>query len=296
MTQPAYTSSLFDTLIYYVNGEFVPAQQASLPLNDLGLVRGYGVFDVLRTYDRQPFKLREHVQRLQKSASSIRINAEWSTEELEGWVQETLARNYEANPELGDVNVRLVLTGGPSDNCFTPHRTPSLAIMISPVPVRDGEMYENGAKLITVDMERFMPTVKSLNYITAIMGAAAASEAGAVEALYHTEDGYVTEGTRTSFFVVQGEKVITSSNAILDGITRRVVMEIAADRFEVVEEPISYEQLRTVDEAILVGTTKEVLPIVQIDDMQIGSGQPGPVTRELAAMFDAYVQTQKAVS
>jgi branched-chain amino acid aminotransferase len=292
MTQPAYSDPVFDSLVYYVNGEYVPAQRASLPLNDLGLVRGYGVFDVLRTYDHRPFKLREHVQRLQKSAASIGIDAPWSTQELEQLVHETLRRNYDANPDLGDVNVRLVLTGGPSDNCFTPQRTPSLAIMISPVPPRDEALYARGAKLITVDLERFMPTVKSLNYISAIMGAARAQEAGAVEALYRTGDGFVTEGTRTSFFVVQDGRLITSSQAILDGITRRVVMEIAADRFEVVVEPISYAQLGAVDEAILVGTTKEVLPIVQIDDIQIGDGRPGPVTRELAQIFRAYVNAE----
>jgi len=293
MTNAAYSDPVFDTLVYSVNGEFVPAQQASLPINDLGIVRGYGVFDVLRTYARQPFKLREHVQRLQKSAASIRIDAPWTTAELEHRVHETLARNYDANPELGDVNVRLVLTGGPSDNHFTPQNRASLAIMVSPIPPKDEALYANGAKLITVEMERFMPTVKSLNYISAILAAQQAQAAGAVEALYRTANEFVTEGTRTSFFIVEGERLITSSHAILDGITRRVVMEIAADRFEVVKEPIAYARLRTADEAILVGTTKEVLPIVQIDDIPIGKGAPGPVTQRVMAMFAAYVQGQE---
>lgn len=281
-------------LIYYVNGNFMNASSASLPLNDLGLIRGYGVFDVLRTYNRVPFRLRAHVERLQKSGRDILIESPWSTDEIGRIVHETLARNYADNANLGDVNVRLVLTGGPAEDGFTPSNKPSLMVMLLPVSEKDAALYASGGRLITVEMERFMPQVKSLNYITAIMAARQAQEAGAVEALYRTEDGFVTEGTRTSFFVVQGERLITSSHPILDGITRRVVMEIGADRLEVAEEPISYAQLRSVDEAILVGTTKEVLPIVQIDEIQIGNGKPGPVTRELMRMFEAYVAVESS--
>ena len=190
-------------LIFYVNGEYVPAEQASLPVGDLGLIRGYGVFDVLRTYKRTPFQLREHVERLQRSARSILITPPWSTEQIESIVHETLARNYAANPELGDLAIRLVLTGGPSKNGFTPENRPSLMVMLIPAGPRDEELYAKGGCLITVQMDRFKPTVKSLNYIGAIMAMQQATAADAIEALYRTEDGLVTEGTRTSASAVE---------------------------------------------------------------------------------------------
>ncbi|MEZ4710370.1 MAG: aminotransferase class IV [Caldilineaceae bacterium] len=276
-------------LIFYVNGEYVPADQAVLPVGDLGLIRGYGVFDVLRTYKRTPFQLREHVERLQRSARSILITPPWSSEQLEAIVQETLARNYAANPQLGDLSIRLVLTGGPSSNGFTPENRPSLMVTLIPVGPRDEELYAKGGRLVTVQMERFKPTVKSLNYLGAIMAMQEATAKGAIEALYRTEDDLVTEGTRTSFLVVQGDRIITAPDLVLEGITRQVVMEIASDRWEVAREPIRYSDLPQVDEAMLVGTGKEVLPIVQIDDIQIGDGRPGPVTRELMQLMDAYI-------
>ena len=276
-------------LIFYVNGEYVPAEQASLPVGDLGLIRGYGVFDVLRTYKRTPFQLREHVERLQRSARSILITPPWSTEQIESIVHETLARNYAANPELGDLAIRLVLTGGPSKNGFTPENRPSLMVMLIPAGPRDEELYAKGGRLITVQMDRFKPTVKSLNYIGAIMAMQQATAADAIEALYRTEDGLVTEGTRTSFLVVKGDRIISAPDLVLEGITRKVVMEIAADRWEVALEPIRYSDLSQIDEAMLVGTGKEVLPIVQIDDIQIGNGRPGPVAGELMKLMDAYI-------
>lgn len=280
------------SLIFYVNGEFVPEEDAALPVGDLGLIRGYGVFDVLRTYNRKPFQLREHVERLQRSARSILITPPWNTEQIEQIVHDTLARNYAAKPQLGDLAVRLVLTGGPSKNGFTPENRPSLMVMLIPVGAQDKELYAKGGRLITVVMDRFKPTVKSLNYIGAIMAMEQASAAGAVEALYRTEEGLVTEGTRTSFLVVKGDKLITAPELVLEGITRNVVMEIASDRWEVAREPILYGDLHKVDEAMLVGTGKEVLPIVQIDDIQIGNGRPGPITRELMKLLEAYIASQ----
>ena len=284
--------------IFYVNGKFVSEDQASLPANDLGIVRGYGVFDVLRTYQRIPFKLIEHVERLKSSAASLQIDTPWSVEELEALANDTLKRNYEAMPELGDVTIRFVVTGGPSDNCFTPHQTPSLMIMIAPVASKDALLYETGARVISVSLDRFMPTVKSLNYIGAILAMKEATQSGAVEAIYQTADGLVTEGTRTSFFVVRNNQLLTAQSAVLNGITRNIVMELAATLMPVLQQDVRYDELSSVDEAILVGTTKEVLPIVQVDDIVIGDGRPGPVTRQLMALFDAHVAavTAPAVS
>jgi branched-chain amino acid aminotransferase len=128
-----------------------------------------------------------------------------------------------------------------------------------------------------------------LNYIGAIVAMQRAAPQGAVEALYLDGQDRLTEGTRANLFVVRHGEVITPRDGVLKGITRQVVLELAAQEFVVVEGPIHYRDLQSVDEAFLTSTTKEVLPVVQIDDHQIGNGRPGPVTQRLMELFHAHV-------
>ncbi len=277
-------------LVYYVNGDFVPASAASFALNDLGIVRGYGVFDVLRTYGPAPFALRPHLERLRQSAARIEVSLPWSLAELEEIVHATLARN--GHPH--DVTVRLVLTGGASANFLLPEEKPSLAVILAPVRPYPAETYTTGGRLITVDYARFMPDVKSLNYITGVLGQKRARAAGAVEALYRTPAGEVTECTTSNFFVFRGDQLITPVHEVLAGVTRDVVLEIAGDMFEVVMGPLHYADLGQYDEAFITSTTKEVMPIVGVDDMVIGIGRPGLRTQRLAAAFKQYVAAETA--
>lgn len=270
--------------VYYLNGEYVAASQATLRLNDLGIVRGYGVFDLLRTYDGKLFKLHEHVLRLQRSAAAIGLDLPYGPEEIEHLARETYARNQIAN-----ATIRIVVTGGAADDFMTPPNRPTLAVLIEPIAPSSNDQYTKGVKLVTTELERIMPTVKSLNYITAIMAMKEAKKAGAVEALYRTKDGRVTEGTRANFFIIRGQKLITPQEEVLGGITRDVVIEIAEDDFQVREAPIAYAELETCDEAFITSSTKEILPVVQIDDITIGAGRPGPNTRKLMDLFHTYV-------
>lgn len=266
--------------IYYVNGKFVPASQGSLPLHDLAIVRGYGVFDVLRTYNRVMFRLRDHVLRLQNSAQSIGIRMPWSVEQIEDLVRQTHDRN-----SFDNAAIRIVVTGGVSSDLMTPDGTPGLVIMLSPVKSPSTEEYSRGCKVKTVVMARERPTVKSLNYIGAIKAVEEVKKEGAVEAVYRTADGEVTEGTRANFFIFIGRKLITPREGVLLGITRKAVLELARDEFEVFEEPVRYDELRKADEAFLTSTTKEILPVTRVDDITIGTGKPGPNTLRLLALF-----------
>jgi branched-chain amino acid aminotransferase len=272
-------------LTYYVNGAFVPATQAALPLNDLGIVRGYGIFDLLRTYGKTPFRLRDHIRRLESSASQIGLELRWSTEELEDAVMQTYRRN-----EIPDASIRIVVTGGPSDNFMTPQGNPSLVVMVHPIAPYPAHYYSEGCKATSTLVERTMATVKSLNYIGAIMAMNDASKTGAVEAIYLDEHDRLTEGTRANLFVVKGHLLITPREGVLKGITRQVLLEVASSEFEVVEGPIHYHDLGALDEAFLTSTTKEVLPVVQIDEHLIGTGKPGPQTKRITELFNAYVQ------
>jgi branched-chain amino acid aminotransferase len=272
--------------IYYVNGEYVTSEQACLTLNDLGIVRGYGVFDFLRTYNGAPFRLREHVQRLQKSAELIGLSLPWSTEEIEAIAQDTLKRN-----NLPEANIRIVVTGGYSIDLITPLGQPSLMVLINPVSEYPVDYYERGIKVITVPMERFLPNAKTLNYISAIMALQQAKQQNAVEALYMNQAKQVWEGTTTNFFIFQGSKLITPSENILKGITRDVVLELAKNQFEIVKKPINYSDLNHCDGAFITSSTKEIMPVVQVDDIVIADGKIGENTQILMKLFNNYTKS-----
>jgi len=272
--------------IFYVNGSFVPADQAALPINDLGIVRGYGVFDMLRSYDGVPFHLQDHLIRLQSSADQIDLELPWSLAELESLVLETYSRNGYDNAAL-----RIIVTGGPSPDLGTPQGNPSLVIMVAPISLPPSEQYERGCKATAVEMVRERPSVKSLNYIGAIMAVQAARKQDAVEALYLTKDGNVTEGTRSNFFIFHGDQLITPAVDVLMGITRQVILQLAPEYFDVVVRSIGYDELAEADEAFISSSTKELLPIVQVNDQVIGAGVSGANTRKLLTVFREYAHS-----
>lgn len=242
--------------IYYVNGSFVPADQATLPVNDLSIVRGYGVFDYTRSYHGKPFKLHEHLLRLERSAKAIDLALPWSLQELTDIVQSTFDHNG-----FSDAGIRIVVTGGPSADFMTPSDQPSLLVMITPIKNSMAQQQAEGAKITTVVMDRVLPTVKSINYLGAVMAVEEAKRQGAVEAVYRTPDGRLTEGTRANLFAIQGNQLITPKAEVLAGITRAVVMEIAEDDFEVVEGELFYAALADYDELFITSSTKEILPV-----------------------------------
>jgi len=275
---------------YYVNGAFVDADEAGVSFHDLGFVRGYGVFDFLRTYGRAPFRLRPHLERLQRSAAAIDLPCPWSTDDLERIVNETLERS----PGVVDVSIRVVVTGGYSAGFLMPGDAPSLYVLIAPMGSADPRLFAEGASLVTVDYARFLPSVKSLNYITAIRALKRARAAKAVEALYRTPDGMLTECTTSNFFVFRDGKLITAEEDVLDGVTRAAALDAAEDMYEVTFRPVAYSELGSVDEAFITSTTKEILPIVRIDDIVIGDGAPGKHTRRLMGALSALVRHEIA--
>lgn len=276
--------------VTYVNGEMVPAGQANLPLNDLGIVRGFGIFDYLRTYGRVPFRLREHLLRLESSARQIELTLHWDLEELAEIVMDT----YAANDHLPDAGIRIIATGGPSDNYMTPQDRTSLAVIIGPAKPYPARDYQLGRGATTTRIPRVMPTVKSLNYMGAIMAMKHADAVGAVEAIYRETDDTLTEGTRSNLFVVKGGKIITPVTDVLPGITRAAVIEAVSGEFEVVQRSLRVQDVLDADEAFLTSTTKEVMPMVWLDEISIADGKPGPVTARVMALFKELVTRECA--
>lgn len=272
--------------IYWLNGEYISADKASIPLQDVGILRGFGVFDYLRTYSGKPFRLMAHLERLRSSATQIGLNIPLDLEEIADITENLVKKNIHAaqNGQV-DFGVRFVITGGASPNNFMPNGRSSLAIMIHPLPDFSTDIYTDGVKLITTRLQREFPTVKSTNYIGAIMAMRKATAEGAAEALYVDSDDEISECTRSNFFIVQDGTLKTPEKNVLPGITRQVILEYAAEIVPLKITPVSLQDLGNVEEAFISSSTKEIIPVVQIDDITIGDGQVGPITKALHARF-----------
>ena len=273
--------------LYYVNGQYVRDAASLIEINDLGFIRGYGVFDVLRTYNHKPFKLVEHLQRLFRSAQAIDMLLPWSQHELEQRVYECYERS-----SIADATIRLVVTGGAAADYLTPAEEPTLVIIVDQVPRYPEENYTHGVKAISFAIERFLPAVKSTSYISAVMGLKKARAAQAKEAIYVSAKGELFEGTTTNIFAVKDNVLITPKDNILIGITRNVVLELAQAQLPIQERSIGLSELATIQECFITSTTKEIMPIIQIDDQLIGTGQPGPATQRMQRAFQAYIASQ----
>ncbi|HLI08034.1 MAG TPA: aminotransferase class IV [Ktedonobacteraceae bacterium] len=269
-----------NTALWYVNGRWVHPDEASISINDIGLLRAYSVFESLRTYDRRPFHLDEHLDRLYRSAEIIEMDIPWSWEQIADVVREVIARN-----PYRHAAIRILVTGGVSEDGILPSDKPTLNVLITPLPERDMERFARGYKLITTRLQRVAPEAKTTSYVAAVRALKEAARQGAEDALFVNEQGHVLESTRSNFFIFKGDTLITPREGVLMGITRNTVLELARERFRVEERPILLEELAAADEAFVTASSKEIVPVVQIDDLMIGTGKPGSRTTELEQRF-----------
>jgi branched-chain amino acid aminotransferase len=273
--------------VFYVNGRFVPESRAFVGVSDLGLLRGYGVFDYTRTYNREPFRLNDHLERLQNSAKLIGLVLPWSRDQL----AESVCRTLQRNP-TGEKSVRIVATGGESPDSFTPTGRPSLIIMVKPIHVYPKAVYTQGIKVITFPGRREIPEAKTLNYAQAIRALRLARQKGAEEALY-VYDGMISECMVCSFFGVRDDVIVTAGTGVLNGITRKTILELIKGRMPVEYRNVAMSETPSLDEAFLTSSSHEVVPIVQIDQTTIGDGKPGPLTREIMRLFSDHVRRKR---
>jgi branched-chain amino acid aminotransferase len=266
------------TSTHYIDGAFVEDAQASLPATDLAVLRGYGVFDYLRTYQGKPFYLDAHLARLQRSAAMIGLPLPHTMEGISSIVMETLARNTHA-----ESSIRIVVTGGASDDNITPNGQPRLLVFVTPFVAPPAAWYSDGVKVITEPTERYLPEAKTLNYIPAIVALQKARAHNAIDALYVDGRGHVLEGTTTNLFAIYGETLVTPGTGILPGITRQVVIDIASDIYDVQVRDLAVDELLRADEVFITSSNKEICPVRQVDSTVIGA--PGQHTRRLMAHF-----------
>ncbi|MGN6508540.1 MAG: aminotransferase class IV [Chitinophaga sp.] len=253
-----------------INGQFIPQQDAKIAINDLSIQRGYGIFDFFRTRDSQPVFLNDHLDRFYHSAGVMNLPVEPSRETLIQLITGLIEKN--GLPHSG---IRLTLTGGYSENGYTPAK-PNLLITQSAYTF-NGAAFEKGVRLVTYDHQRQLPQVKTIDYLQSIYLQPFISEKQADDVLYH-EHGAVRECPRANFFIVtKNGEIVTPGEKILKGITRKKILGL--ENLRAKEGTVLLEDLRDVREAFISSTTKVVLPVLEIDGQTIGDGKPGEVTR-----------------
>src|SRR6266566_1468432 len=270
---------------WYIEGQWVHPGEATISINDIALLRGYSVFESFRTYNRRPFHLDEHLTRLYRSAGLIEMTIPWSREYITDVIRDIIARNVYKH-----ASIRLLVTGGVSEDGILPSDIPTLVAMITQLAERDMEGFARGCKLITTKLQRISPEAKTANYIAAVRALKEAVRRDAADALFVNERENVLEATRSNFFIFREDTLVTPRKGILIGITRNVVLELARGRFAVEERPILLEELAMADEAFVTSSSKEITPVVQIDDLVIGDGKPGLRTYELEQCFIEMVE------
>ncbi len=278
-----------------LNGELVPQEEAVVSVSDHGLLYGDGVFEGSRAYGGRVFKLAEHVARLYASARSIRLAVPITPAEMTAAIEETLAANG-----LTDAYIRVVVTRGVGTLGLDPDKCPEpqYFIIADSIVLYPDELYRTGLAIVTVSTIRnhpaaLNPRIKSLNYLNNILAKIEGKNAGVLEALMLNVEGFVAECTGDNIFIVTDKVVRTPpiTAGILEGITRNTVIELAREAGYVVqEENLTQYDVYVADECFLTGTAAEVIAVVKVDGRTIGSGEPGPVTKDLLQRFRALTQ------
>uniref|UniRef100_A0A7C3VC55 Branched-chain-amino-acid aminotransferase n=1 Tax=Archaeoglobus fulgidus TaxID=2234 RepID=A0A7C3VC55_ARCFL len=283
-------------LLVYIDGEFVPENEAKISVFDHGFLYGDGVFEGIRAYNGRVFRLKEHIDRLYDSAKAIDLEIPLTKEEFIEIILETLRRN-----NLRDAYIRPIVTRGVGDLGLDPRKCPkpSIIVITKPWGKLYGDLYEKGLKAVTVAVRRnsfdaLPPNIKSLNYLNNILAKIEANAKGGDEAIFLDRNGYVSEGSGDNIFVVKNG-TITTPPAInnLKGITREVVIELI-HRLGIPfkEANIGLYDLYTADEIFVTGTAAEIAPIVVIDGRKIGDGRPGEITRRLMEEFKKVTESE----
>lgn len=286
-------------LLIYIDGKFYPKSEAKISVYDHGLLYGDGVFEGIRAYNGIVFKLKEHIDRLYKSAHPIFLNIPLSKAELTKAVLETLRKN-----NLTNAYIRLVVTRGVGDLGLDPRKCPRATVIIITEPLlqlHSVEKVENGINTMITWVKRNpvdsqTHEMKSLNYLNSIMGKIEANNVGADEAICLDKTGYVCEGVGENIFIVRDGKLLTPplSSGALDGITRTLIIRLAKKMgIEVVERNITPNELFTADEVFFTGTAAEVAPIREVNKRIIGTGKPGPVSKQIKQAFEQATKDPK---
>lgn len=267
----------------YQNGKIQPVADTTMQINDLGLLRGYGLFDYFRTYNGKPFKWDWYWQRYENSAKLLRLPNPIQKKEAYKVVLKLIEMSG-----LDNCAIRFVLTGGYSEDSISSPK-PNLLIISEDIHPVKSEEYENGIKVISHEYVRDLAEVKSIDYKHLMILQSDIKTAAASDVLFHKR-GMISELSRSNVFIFNGETLSTPNKNILKGITRRTVLELAKPHFKIEQRNVKMSEVLAADEVFTTSTTKRVLAITQIDNHQISNGKAGEKTKFLLGLMNDLVE------
>lgn len=280
----------------YMSGRLVPESAAKVSVFDHGLLYGDGVFEGIRAYNGRVFMLDEHIDRLYRSAQAIALTLPMTKAQMSAAVVKTCVAN-----KVKDGYIRLVITRGVGGLGLNPYlcKKPEVIIIAGKIQLYPKELYETGMEIVTVGtvrnhVEAVNPRIKSLNYLNNILAKIEAINSGVMECLLLNPQGYIAEASGDNVFVIRGDTLVTPPAwcGALEGITRNVVMQLAAERgMTVKEDVLTRYDVYTADEVFLTGSAAEIISVVKVDRRAIGTGVPGVKTRELAKAFSTFARS-----
>ena len=278
-----------ESLQIYVNGVYKPKEEASISVYDHGLFYGDGVYEAIRAYDGNVFKLDEHLVRLYESAKSLRIDVGMTVEEMRGVVLETLRRN-----RLREAYIRIVVTRGAGPMGVDPRNCdePTIVVIAEAREPTFGSGEEGIGAIISsvrrTPRDSIDPQIKTLNYINQILAKIEAIDAGVEEAIMLNSEGFIAEASTENVFIVRGGAVVTppTTAGILNGITRQTIIGVCRELgIEVEERNVTTHELYNADEVFVTGTGAELVHLKEVSGRKIADGGKGPVTRRLEKRF-----------
>lgn len=276
----------------YLNGSFIPIEDAYISVLDRGFIFGDGVYEVIPVYSHKPFRLTAHLHRLQKSLEGIQLENPYTDIK---W-KELLERVISAN-EVDDQYLYLQITRGvaPRDHSFPKKVTPTVFIMSSPLVIASKELTVTGVSAITANDNRWLRCdIKATSLLPNVLLRQMAVDSNAMETLL-IRDGFLTEGSASNIFVVKDDLLLAppKSHMMLPGITYDVVLDLA-DKNKILYEirEVAEKELRSADEILLTSSTKEIMPITLLDGSQVGSGKPGKIFAQLYRCYQNFKATE----
>ena len=282
----------------YIDGEFYPKSQAKISVYDHGFLYGDGVFEGIREYNGIVFKLKEHIDRLYRSAHAIMLQIPITKEEMTKAVVETLRKN-----KMKDSYIRLIVSRGLGDLGLDPRKCPKPTIIVitDTINIKAGNAKEVGITTMFSWVRRnpvdaTTHEIKSLNYLNSVLAKIEANANGVDEAICLESSGCIAEGVGENIFIVKNGEIFTppTSTGALAGITADVIAEVSAKLgLDLIITNLTPFMLFTADEAFFTGTAMEMVPIREVNKRIIGDGKPGPITKKLMTEFHKVIENPK---
>lgn len=267
-----------------INNQLFTEDEAKLNIADLAIQRGYGIFDFLKTINGKAIFIDDHFNRFYASANALNLPVKYDRQTLLGMVYELMESN-----QMPNSGIKMILTGGFSNDGYS-LAEPNLIINQTPFQMDEGS-FDKGMRLITHNHQRQLSNIKTIDYLQAILLQPKVKQQLADDILYH-HNGAIRECPRANFFMVKGNTIATPKTSILWGITRGKILNFSIAGYDIVEEDFTLEDLATADEAFITSSTKNIMPILNIDGNDVGNGKVGAVTTLIKDEFKSLLQKE----